>query len=112
MFKKKWYMAAKGSKKKATKEEDVEGDFGSEFLDKEFEAGSSKQTLPPTPYKGPNSITFQLSGPRSFAVIGRNRTIRDLLKRMDGSRHGSYSHFFSSFCTLPASISLFLLISR
>jgi len=97
MFKKKWYSASKGSKKKEKQEEVDEGDFGSEFLDEEFEADSAKRVLPPPLYKGPNSVTFQLSGPRSFAVVGRNKTIRDAVKKMVGSRHRTITPSFMTF---------------
>lgn len=89
MFKKRWYQAAKGSKKKEKKPSDEEGDFGGQFLgNEEFDSPNTK--LPPAAFKGPNAITFQLSGPDKFAVVGRNQKIRSELKKMVGSRHGKF----------------------
>lgn len=90
MFKKRWSFGAKGKKKKAKEESDDEGDFGAELDGDEFDASSSKRAMPPPLHKGPNSITFQLSGPHTFAVVGRNKKIRDELAKIAGAKHGSY----------------------
>lgn len=96
MFKKKWFNASKGTKKKEKLEEDEEGDYGVEFIEEDFGAEYSNRILPPPAYKGPNSVTFQVSGPRSFAIVGRNKTIRDVLKKMVGSRLGTHSLTFEA----------------
>lgn len=93
MFKKRWSYGAKGKKKKAKEESDDEGDFGAELGDEEFEVSSSKRALPFVRYKGPNAITFQLSGPHTFAVVGRNKKIREELSRIAGARQGTCGPF-------------------
>ena len=97
MFKKKWYHGAKGAKKKEKLEEDDGGDFGMDFIGGEFGSDSANRVLPPPVHKGPNSVTFQLSGPRSFSIVGRNKTIRDVLKKMVGSRFGTFALLITPF---------------
>lgn len=106
MFKKRWSFGAKGKKKKAKEESDDEGDFGAELEGDEFEPTSSKREMPPPPHKGPNSVTFQLSGPHTFAVVGRNKKIRDELAKIAGAKLGSYSTQFFDLHLLLAEISI------
>lgn len=89
MFKKKWYLAAKGSRNKKPTDNDQIGDFGTDISSAENEFTSRKQALPFLQHKGPNSVTFQLSGPQSFAVVGRNKKIREELNKLPGSRLGA-----------------------
>lgn len=97
MFKKRWAYAAKGKKKKEKETSDDEGEFGGELDDQEFGTTSSKRALPFPLHKGPNSITFQLSGPSTFAVVGRNKKIRDELAKLAGARFGSFPHLVAQF---------------
>ena len=93
MFKKRWFGHSKGGTKKSGHDkketEDDIGNFGAEF-EQPGSRNSTNQWQSQKIFKGPNSITFQLSGPSSFAIIGRNKKIRDTLKAMVGSRQGAY----------------------
>lgn len=88
MWNRRWSFGSKGKKKKKEEEVDDEGDFGAQFEDEEFGTSSTKRTLPVVQFKGPNSISIQLSGPHTFAIVGRNKKIRDELSKIPGSRHG------------------------
>lgn len=58
--------------------------FGAEYSD----TPSAKQEIPSIA-KGPNSVTFQLIGPDTIAIVGRNERIRKSLSYIEGAKFGT-----------------------
>jgi hypothetical protein len=97
MHRQHWFSHSKGAKKKGgngKKEADDDiGEFGAEFESASV-SNSTNRWQPQKIFKGPNSVTIQLSSPSTFAIEGRNKKIRDTIKAMVGSRLGTSFYTF------------------